>query len=179
VTGMDASARVRLFDINAGLLEPLLELGPGARDELVDQALQQRTSLTELSHRLDLARAKSVEDEMRELCRAFTTGTCDVIRERRIRLAARVAGCEGIELSEVAIISQRCRLPEATIRSDVDRVFRRIAQAALLGLIPSTPHIDRAAAQSTETGTDLHELAIRFATQVLLRPRPSTAEVVH
>lgn len=173
MTGMDAAKRFEAGELQAGVLTPLLELGPDARDELIDQAMQQCTSLTELSRRLDLTRATSVEDEMRELCRAFTTGTCDVVRERRIRLSARVAGCDGADLACVSLISQRCRLPVATIKSDVERVFRRIAQAASLGLIPSTPHIERAISKAGSAGGDQQELAARFATQVLLRPVPA------
>ncbi len=155
----------------AAVLEPLLALGPAARDELVEQADQQRTSLAELARRLDLSRAASAEDEMRELCRAFTTGTCDVIRERRIRLAACVAGCEGIEAASVHALSLRLRLPAATIVSDVERVFRRIAQAAVLGLLPSTPQIDRSLGQ-VERGPS-RDVAMRFAVQVLLKERPA------
>lgn len=153
------------------VLEPLLALGSAARGELIEQAEQQRTSLAELARRLDLSRAASVEDEMRELCRAFTTGTCDVIRERRIRLAACVAGCEGIDAASVHALSQRLRLPAATIESDVERVFRRIAQAAVLGLLPSTPHIDRSLGQ-VERGAS-REVAMRFAAQVLLKDPPA------
>jgi len=173
---------VSLPDCQGGYLAPLLLLSEAQRADLWLQANIQRSMLIEFSRRVDLSHATNACDEIREICLAFTTGTSQEIRSRRASVTARLAGCDGMALACSELVCRYAHTPASVVSKDAEKTFTRIAQAAVLGLLPPTPHVDRSLVSDAGSDREAAEFAlvsIRFAAEVLQRrPLPEQERVL-
>lgn len=171
----DGEPSSRGISTASGAIQPLLVLDAAALLDLQREGELHAPMLKALSQKVDFATAHTPCDEIRELCRAFTTGISEEVRVRRATVASRLAGCEGRSDASYRAISRRSHIPTAIVHSDADGIFRRIAQASLLGLLPPTPRID--AIVSMSAAWSEHDLMLaRFAIEVLQR-RPNDRRV--